>query len=764
MSRRRHAGYAKDSQRAALVVSVGAEPRCVSNELDEDSSAAAASAVLDELLLGDSIDVVVQPIVRLADSEIVAFEALSRMKHPNGRSPEPYLHMAAGLGRRDELELACLEAIAGLGDPPHDALLFVNVSPMLLSSPRAMELRDDLPRGLVLELTEQAEVDDYKALRTAVEIWKSQGARIAVDDLGSGWSSFRHVIQLQPDFIKIDRSLIMGVDHYRSKRALVCSMVAFAREAGCTVVAEGVERPEELQVLREAEVSLVQGYLLAHPAPRWPSAARPTRMPELSSSRDGSSRTRLKDYLASCTSAREACNAVAAHLFGFGSLMPSVYLQRGDVLRCVAQRGLWQVLDGMPPGVGITGQAFSKSASIFVPDVRQSPDYLEAIPGVISELCVPLFARGVTVGSLNVESYGALTDDAIAVVQSAAMQLGQRLEQLGTGDQESASQRLARHATHLADASTFDSLYRRLLAGSVDVTNMNSAALALIEPDGELRVVETMGPLGPVLRDMEHGDLDLLSAIVDHVASCYTAGDSTGAGFSGVDGLRSAGIRAMVVVPISKREKRVGLLLVADTTPMLLETDEAERVELLGAHAATCLENLRMLHELRDRAQRDPLTGLHNHSAFHEDLRTALAGDESCALLLADIDRFKGINDEYGHLLGDEVLQRCAGTLGDALRGSDQLFRIGGDEFAVIIPGVGPERAMALARRLVECAHEVLGQYGAALSVGATMLKAGDSRATVFERADRGLYRAKRERLGTHLAIDHPTDMATTAG
>ncbi|MCU1346805.1 MAG: hypothetical protein JWL70_3071, partial [Acidimicrobiia bacterium] len=230
------------------------------------------AAVINELLRPGIIRAHFQPIVRLADSAVVAYEALARMDHPLQWGPDRYLEMAASIGPRDELELACMRAASLAGAPPNGAMLFVNVSPGLLSNPAALAMRADFPVGLVLELTEQAIVDDYDELRKTARHWKAQGVRIAVDDLGSGWSTLRHVVQLRPDVIKIDQSLISGVDRFRSQRALVCSMVAFAREAGCTVVAEGVERPEELQVLREAEVPLVQGVLLARPGPPWPEA------------------------------------------------------------------------------------------------------------------------------------------------------------------------------------------------------------------------------------------------------------------------------------------------------------------------------------------------------------------------------------------------------------------------------------------------------------------------------------------------------------
>ena len=576
--------------------------------------------------------------------------------------------------------------------------------------------------------------------------WKAVGARIAVDDMGSGWSSMRHVIQLRPDFIKIDRSLIDHIDADRSKRALTCALVAFGREAGCAVIAEGVERREELEALLEADVAYAQGYLLARPAPAWPSCATLSAWPP----NDASVRRQprglgLAQRLQRAADCRDACEAVSDHLWRVGSLMPSVYLERGGVLRCIAQRGLWQVLDGMP-----VGRVFELGQPIRLDDVRVSADYLEAIPGVVAEMCVPVFVGGAIVGALNVESYAPLTDEAANEVTRCAALLGERLAIVGADDEESSSQRLARHVVQLAEVADEQLLETALLDAAIDLSGVASAALVRLDEEGRPYLARVAGAEVEAFGLASSHDLYKLDAVVEPVASCYTAGDTIGAGIIGADHLRAGGIHRMVIVPLATSRGRIGLLWVADSLASSIDTTEVERLELLGRHAAHCIENLRRIATLRDRAGRDSLTGLRNRSAFCDQLAGALRSapsHPSKVLLLADIDDFKSVNDRFGHVAGDDALTAVGHALRDALRREDAVFRIGGDEFAMIVDRVEHSDGASLDDRVVDAAGVVLKDFGASLSVGTASLRPADTLRTVMARADAALYRSKARRL-----------------
>ncbi|HWD24037.1 MAG TPA: EAL domain-containing protein, partial [Acidimicrobiales bacterium] len=419
-------------------------------------------AGIDGLCVPGVLTIVTQPIVRLADLTIVGYEALARMPLRPKRAPDWWLERADALGMRARVEIACWRAIAECGPPPGDALLFINVSPALLAEPDLLELRERLPDRLVIEVTEQEAVADYKRLRTDLAPWLSTNARLAIDDTGSGHSSLRHVIELSPDFLKIDRSLVSNVDKDRSRRALVHSLVAFAAEVGCTVIAEGVERMAELETLRDTGVHLVQGFLFGRPNRQWPEITfgvgehSDTKSDQVVSSVSTAlarlrEDERFRNRLAGSVDATEACDAVVEYLFRRGNLLPSIYLERQGQLRCIAQRGLWQILDGMTETSGITGTTWSTGQRTIVPDVRDHEHYLEAIPGVTAEACVPIVCEGETVGALNVESMSSLPPGTSALLERCARLLVNRLSVISWRGSDTAWQRAARAAVTISE-------------------------------------------------------------------------------------------------------------------------------------------------------------------------------------------------------------------------------------------------------------------------------------------------------------------------
>jgi EAL domain-containing protein (putative c-di-GMP-specific phosphodiesterase class I)/putative methionine-R-sulfoxide reductase with GAF domain len=350
---------------------------------------------------------------------VVGYEALARMPIDPMRSPDWWLEQASIVGLRHELELACLRSAAALGDPPAGRALFVNASPSLVANPAVLELRDALPQRLVLELTEQEAVDDYERLREHLGGWLAGGVRLAVDDAGAGYSSLRHVVELGPDYLKVDRELVRDLDSDPTRQALLRAIVAFSHEVGTSVIAEGVETSAELTALRDAKVHLVQGFLLARPDGPWPSITRGAEQvwaPSMSDlSGDGSGFDRFEQLrlsLGRMNNVVEACETVVEDIFRHDRFMTSLYLERDQQLRCVAQRGLWQVLDGLPRSMGITGLTWAERKTIVVPEVSLHDRYLQAIPGVVAEICVPLMVNGDAVGALNVESLGPLFDGA----------------------------------------------------------------------------------------------------------------------------------------------------------------------------------------------------------------------------------------------------------------------------------------------------------------------------------------------------------------
>ena len=178
--------------------------------------------------------------------------------------------------------------------------------------------------------------------------------------------------------------------------------------------------------------------------------------------------------------------------------------------------------------------------------------------------------------------------------------------------------------------------------------------------------------------------------------------------------------------------------------------DQIERAEALAESSIPAIENARRYGEARKLAETDALTGLYNQRYFHETLRRevlrAQRYERNLALIVFDVDDFKGINDQIGHLAGDRVLAQASDRLRDAVRTVDVACRIGGDEFAVILPESGAADADQLYRRVQSSMRGTsLGPDESRLriSAGIAELQHGDTAAGLFERADAALYRAK---------------------
>jgi EAL domain-containing protein (putative c-di-GMP-specific phosphodiesterase class I) len=223
------------------------------------------------LVEGEGLNVALQPIVDLDSRHVVGAEALARFSDDRGNrlpTEETFLD-AHALGMGVELELAIVElALRCEHRLPHGKYLALNVSPALLASGDLEDLiaqghHDDRP--LVVELTEHQAVEDYNELGLALERLRDQGVRVAVDDVGSGFASFRHVTRVNPEILKLDRSLVCGIDEDPVRQSLASAIVSFARDVGAIVVSEGIESEDEMSCLMDLAVGCGQGFYLARP-------------------------------------------------------------------------------------------------------------------------------------------------------------------------------------------------------------------------------------------------------------------------------------------------------------------------------------------------------------------------------------------------------------------------------------------------------------------------------------------------------------------
>jgi EAL domain-containing protein (putative c-di-GMP-specific phosphodiesterase class I) len=222
---------------------------------------------LDPLIDRGGPVVVLQPIVDLATGVRVGAEALSRFPAEWAKAPDVVFAEAHSVGAGDRLELLALAgAAAHLAGMP--GYVSMNVSPATLLTPECLELLGRLPLGrIVLELSEHDPVEDYDELHAALRPLRARGMQLSIDDVGAGFSSLRHIVVTRPDVIKIDRSIISGLDTDPVLAKLVQSLVEFAHGCDVRVVAEGVETAAEHAVLQALHVDYGQGWLFGRPAP-----------------------------------------------------------------------------------------------------------------------------------------------------------------------------------------------------------------------------------------------------------------------------------------------------------------------------------------------------------------------------------------------------------------------------------------------------------------------------------------------------------------
>jgi EAL domain-containing protein (putative c-di-GMP-specific phosphodiesterase class I) len=236
----------------------------VRDAVPEGRQLAAEREEIRSIIAAGAFATVFQPIVELESRTTIGYEALTRFA--DGTPPDVRFAQASASGLGLELEAATLEAAFRASEAlPANVLLNLNVSPALVlaGEPLGGILRQ-WGWQTILELTEHTAVDDYGALRAAIARL-GPSVRLAIDDAGAGFASFRHILELAPQFVKLDRAIIAGLDADPARQAFVAGMRHFAVTTGCGLIAEGIETEEELATLRSLGISLGQGYYLGRP-------------------------------------------------------------------------------------------------------------------------------------------------------------------------------------------------------------------------------------------------------------------------------------------------------------------------------------------------------------------------------------------------------------------------------------------------------------------------------------------------------------------
>lgn len=217
-------------------------------------------------LTDGALTLVAQPIVDLSGARIVGYEMLSRFSHG---TPDLWFAAAAEVGLAGAIDAKVVkQAMALRPHLPPDTFMSINLEPQAVVDPFVREALLDVGSlaGVVIEITEHSRIDDVAELLPSLDELRGAGALVAADDVGAGYAGLQALLELRPQIVKIDRSLIDGLDRSRAKLAMVKMLGEVANQMDAWVLAEGIEREEELVELLRLEVPLAQGYLLARPA------------------------------------------------------------------------------------------------------------------------------------------------------------------------------------------------------------------------------------------------------------------------------------------------------------------------------------------------------------------------------------------------------------------------------------------------------------------------------------------------------------------
>jgi diguanylate cyclase (GGDEF)-like protein len=293
----------------------------------------------------------------------------------------------------------------------------------------------------------------------------------------------------------------------------------------------------------------------------------------------------------------------------------------------------------------------------------------------------------------------------------------------------------------LTGSLDLDDVLTRTLEGALTITGADAAMLSIGEPNGT-PLLATLGLSG------------------DEAAAQAIAGPPDGREvrsigityrYSDAELARTPDlIHGGIAVPVSTEMVRVGMLAAFTRKQGRgVPDDRVDELEELARRAGPAIENARRFREARQLADLDALTSLHNRRYFHETLAREVARahryDRRLALIVFDVDDFKAVNDRVGHLTGDAVLAEVAERVRSVVRSADVACRIGGDEFAVILPESSVVEAQQLSERLQEtvAARPIVQAGRLDVSAGVAELRQADDAASLFERADEALYRAK---------------------
>jgi diguanylate cyclase (GGDEF)-like protein len=413
--------------------------------------------------------------------------------------------------------------------------------------------------------------------------------------------------------------------------------------------------------------------------------------------------------------------------------------------------------DGMPEGFavpfgkGITGTAAKAKRPIYSKDVTRDPRYIAGISSTRSELAVPLMVRDEVAGVLDCQSnlpdfFDNETVDLLTLFATQAS-IGLQNAKLYSLLQRRAAQLEAINAIAKRTTVELDlkELLDRLCAQLPHSFSLEHVAIFLRDEDGNLVLRAQQGTLPVLLKVGEVLPRNPAFAASAGVAEPYSGGLSecpTGCFRTPCE---------EVCLPLVSFGENIGLLICATTQREALPANDIQALESVADILATATQNARYVDRVRELANRDGLTGVFNRRCFEarmvDEITRAARYGGGVTVLMIDLDHFKKINDEFGHMLGDDVLRAVSSIFVRQLRKLDVVCRYGGEEFAVILPATQGASAASVAEKL-RCAvantHFPGVPYTVTVSVGIAEFPGnGITRDEVVGAADSALYEAK---------------------
>ena len=418
-------------------------------------------------------------------------------------------------------------------------------------------------------------------------------------------------------------------------------------------------------------------------------------------------------------------------------------------------------------GQGFTGWVAEHGTPLLVPDANDDPRGA-AIPGTDdvdeSMLVVPMSYDGSVIGVITLSKLGLhqFDDDDLRLLLILADQAATALE---SARLLARSQGLAGELRRLLDMSS-------QLSASLDsrqVANLIARHLALAMGVDECAIsywerptqrVVTLGyypelPIEALTPFYEVVDFPQTLRVLEEQSAIFIDVDDPLADPSEVELLLPEGNRVLVMLPLVVKGESIGLVELISKSAVDIDPERLQLARTMSNEAAMALENARMYEAARDLADRDPLTGFYNHRYLHErfgeEVVRAQRTRQPLSVLMLDLDDFKLVNDTFGHLFGDQVLNWTAEVIRSTLRASDVPARYGGDEFAILLPATDAEAALRTADRIRESFASAAFDGGSrspvavSLAIGtATFPTDGRSATALIAAADAGLYREKR--------------------